>query len=63
MRDWMQRMGGGADNCIVVQGFAASQPIAGNDSESGRIANRRVDIHLAPQVGTCGQTVTGAESS
>lgn len=56
-------MGGGADNCIVVQGFAASQPIAGNDSESGRIANRRVDIHLVPQVGTCGQTITGAESS
>lgn len=54
---------GGADNCIAVQGLAASQPIDGNDSESGRIANRRVDIHLVPQVGTCGQTITGAESS
>ena len=48
---------GGADNCIAVQGLAASRPIAGNDSESGRIANRRVDIHLVPQVGACGQTV------
>jgi len=50
-------MGGIADNCIVVQGFAASRPIAGNDSEPGRIANRRADIHLVPQVGACGQTV------
>ena len=57
VRDWMQRMKGIADNCIAVQGLAASRPIAGNDSEPGRIANRRVDIHLVPQVGACGQTV------
>jgi len=53
VRDWMQRMGGIADSCFAVQGFAANQPIASNGTEAGRAANRRVDIHLVPQAGAC----------
>lgn len=60
VRDWMQRMGDIPDSCFAVQGFAASQPIAGNDSESGRAANRRVEISLLPQAGACGQETLGA---
>jgi len=62
VRDWMQRMGDIADSCFAVQGLAASQPVASNDNEPGRIANRRVDIHLVPQVGACGQPVMGVEN-
>ena len=60
VRDWMQRMGDIADSCFAVQGFAASQPIASNDTEAGRTANRRVDIHLVPQVGACEPPTLGA---
>lgn len=60
VRGWMQRMGDIPDSCFVVQGVAASQPIAGNDSESGRAANRRVDISLVPQAGACGQALVGS---
>lgn len=56
VRDWMQRMGDIADSCFAVQGFAASQPLAGNETEAGRSANRRVDIRLMPQAGACEQT-------
>ncbi|WP_051026207.1 OmpA family protein, partial [Pseudomonas asplenii] len=58
VRDWMQRMGGIPDSCFAVQGLAASQPIASNDSEAGRAANRRVDIRLMPQSGACGERGT-----
>jgi type VI secretion system protein VasL len=55
VRDWMQRMGDIPDSCFAVQGFAANQPIASNETEAGRTANRRVDIQLVPQVGACEQ--------
>lgn len=53
VRDWMQRMGEIPDSCFAVQGFGASQPVASNDTENGRAANRRVDIRLVPEVGAC----------
>ncbi|CAK9889267.1 MULTISPECIES: OmpA family protein [Pseudomonas] len=59
VRDWMQRMGDIPDSCFAVQGFAASQPVTRNDTESGRAANRRVDIRLVPEVGACGQSTAG----
>ncbi|WP_226478250.1 OmpA family protein [Pseudomonas sp. MWU16-30323] len=59
VRDWMQRMGDLADNCFAVQGAAGKQPIASNDTASGRAANRRVDIRLMPQVEACSAPDTG----
>jgi outer membrane protein OmpA-like peptidoglycan-associated protein len=53
VRDWMQGMGDIPDSCFAVQGLAASQPLLSNDTESGRAANRRVDIRLVPQTGAC----------
>lgn len=53
VRDWMQRMGDISDSCFAVQGFGANQPVASNDTEVGRAANRRVDIRLVPEVGAC----------
>lgn len=53
VRDWMQRMGDIPDSCFAVQGFGADQPVASNDTEGGRAANRRVDIRLVPEVGAC----------
>lgn len=53
VRDWMQRMGDLADNCFAVQAAAGKQPIASNDTASGRAANRRVDIRLMPQAQAC----------
>ena len=38
---------------FAVQGFGSSQPLASNDTEIGRAANRRVDIRLVPEVGAC----------
>jgi len=59
VRSWMQRMGDIPDNCFAIQGVAGRQPIAGNDSASGRAANRRVDIRLMPQVEACAAPSTG----
>ncbi|KRA96150.1 flagellar motor protein MotB [Pseudomonas sp. Root68] len=53
VHDWMQRMGDIPASCFAVRGAAASQPIASNDTEAGREANRRVDIRLVPEKGAC----------
>ena len=53
VREWMQRMGDLPDSCFAIQGFGKSQPIASNDTEAGRQANRRVEIRLLPEVGAC----------
>lgn len=55
VRDWMQRMGDIPDGCFAVQGVAAGQPIGSNHTQSGRAANRRVDIRLVPESGACGE--------
>lgn len=53
VRDWMQRMGDIPSSCFAVQGFGANQPVANNDTEAGRIENRRVDIRLVPETNAC----------
>jgi len=58
VRDWMQRMGDLPDSCFAVQGFGASQPIASNDHDDGRMSNRRVDIRLVPAQGACAPAVS-----
>lgn len=62
VRDWMQGMGDIPDSCFAVQGLAASQPLSSNDTESGRAANRRVDIRLVPQTGACEKVADEANS-
>ncbi|KJK03756.1 hypothetical protein UB43_00935 [Pseudomonas sp. 21] len=53
VRDWMQRMGDIPESCFVVRGAGSSEPIAADDSEVGRNANRRVEITLTPEGGAC----------
>lgn len=59
VRDWMQRMGDLPGSCFAVQGYGDSQPIASNDTETGRTANRRVDIRLVPEAGACALSASG----
>lgn len=61
VHDWMQDMGGIPDGCFAVQGFGASQPVASNDTEAGRAANRRVDIRLVPEAGACTHPTTAPD--
>lgn len=53
VRDWMKAMGDVPEDCFAVQGYGASQPIADNETEAGRAANRRVDISLKEVKGAC----------
>lgn len=55
VRDWMQRIGDVPTNCLAVLGAGSTQPVASNDNEHGRTANRRVDIRLVPEEGACAQ--------
>lgn len=59
VRDWMQGMAGIPEHCFSIKGLAASQPVASNDHEAGRVANRRVDIRLVPEPGACQPAVKG----
>ncbi|MGH8380153.1 OmpA family protein [Pseudomonas sp.] len=53
VRNWMQGRGDFPDSCFAVQGFGDSQPIADNQTQAGRAANRRVDISLVQVPGAC----------
>jgi hypothetical protein len=39
VHNWKQCMGDLPDSCFVVRGFAVSESVSSNDSESGRAAN------------------------
>jgi type VI secretion system protein VasL len=50
---WLQRMGNVPDRCFAVEGLGGGEPVATDLAESGRAANRRVDIRLMPQHEPC----------
>lgn len=60
VHDWIRHMADIPGNCFAVQGLGASQPIASNDTEQGRSANRRVEIRLIPEVGACQPSATAS---
>ncbi|MFP5426870.1 MAG: OmpA family protein [Gammaproteobacteria bacterium] len=60
VHDWIQHMGEIPGNCFAVQGLGASEPVASNDTEQGRSANRRVEIRLVPEVGACQPSATAS---
>lgn len=59
VKAWMQSMGDFPDRCFAVQGLGGGQPVATNLAESGRAANRRVDIRLMPQSESCHAPING----
>ncbi|MCZ8315440.1 OmpA family protein [Phreatobacter sp.] len=48
MRDELLRRGVAAESLVVI-GYAATRPVAPNDSEAGRALNRRVEFHVRPR--------------
>ncbi|MFZ1873984.1 MAG: OmpA family protein [Chania sp.] len=53
VRDWMLQTSDVSPTCFAVQGYGATRPIASNDTDEGRAANRRVEISLVPQANAC----------
>ncbi|MGL5424625.1 MAG: OmpA family protein [Serratia fonticola] len=53
VRDWMLHTSDVSPTCFAVQGYGANRPVANNDTEAGRAANRRVEISLVPQADAC----------
>ena len=49
VKDYLVKQGGVAADSLRTQGFGASQPVAGNDSDEGRARNRRVDVVITPK--------------
>lgn len=52
VREWIQRMGD-IPHELFRRSRYGGQPVAQNDMQVGRAANRRVDIRLVPQQGAC----------
>jgi outer membrane protein OmpA-like peptidoglycan-associated protein len=48
VRDWLMDASGIPLTRFAIQGYADTRPKAGNDTEAGRAANRRVEITLVP---------------
>ncbi|PHM42189.1 OmpA family protein [Xenorhabdus szentirmaii] len=53
VRDWMLQNSDIPAACFRVQGYGSDHPVASNDTEAGRAANRRVEIRLVPQANGC----------
>ncbi|CAM3921210.1 putative lipoprotein YiaD [Pseudomonas reidholzensis] len=62
VHEWLRRMGDIPDSCFAVQGLGANQPLASNDTEHGRTANRRVEIRLVPEPGACVSSTSAADA-
>jgi outer membrane protein OmpA-like peptidoglycan-associated protein len=47
VRDWLVQQGSITSERITAVGRGARQPVASNDTEDGRILNRRIDVIIA----------------
>gem|GEM_PF-2958503 len=47
VRDYLLVLGLPPSHIVEVKGLGASDPVADNGTESGRLANRRVELHIA----------------
>lgn len=48
VKDYLVRAEGVAGDTLLTRGLGSSQPVADNDSETGRARNRRVDVVITP---------------